>query len=111
MSLSLAAAFCVGLLPANATKPPSGANPVVMSATRHRTLPPRGMLMRVVRQRYGTPLKKYPPVGGYSPVRPPITRWDYDDFSVFFEHHIVIDTVVPHHPPPIYHVNQLEKGA
>lgn len=67
--------------------------------------------MRTVTQRYGMPLKKYAPVGGSSPVRPPITRWDYKGFSVFFEHRIVIDTVVPNRPPPIYHVNQLEKGA
>lgn len=110
MSLSLATAFCIVALPANATRPPSNAHPVASRGT-HRSLPQRGMRMREVTRRYGMPLKKYPPVGGYSALRPPITRWDYGGFSVFFEHNLVIDTVVPHQPPPVYHVNKLEKGA
>lgn len=51
--------------------------------------PARGMSMRAVEQRFGTPASRHPTVG-----QPPITRWDYDGFSVFFEHDKVIHAVV-----------------
>ena len=59
--------------------------------------PQRGVTMAQVRQQFGTPVKEYPTVsvnGG--PHQPPITRWDYNDFSVFFEKNRVIHSVVPH---------------
>ena len=52
--------------------------------------PERGMHMAQVEQRFGTPITRHPAVG-----RPPITRWDYPQYSVFFEGRTVIDTVVP----------------
>jgi hypothetical protein len=60
--------------------------------------PRRGLTMTDVRQHYGSPVTEYPTVsvnGG--PYQPPITRWDYDKYSVFFEHDVVIRSVV-HHP-------------
>ncbi len=51
--------------------------------------PTRGMSMDQVRQRFGDPIKAHPWVGD-----PPITRWDYDKFSVFFEYQTVLDTVI-----------------
>lgn len=60
--------------------------------------PRRGLTMTDVRQHYGSPVTEYPTVsvnGG--PYQPPITRWDYDQYSVFFEHDVVIRSVV-HHP-------------
>ena len=50
--------------------------------------PPRGMLMKTVESRYGAPLTREAPVG-----KPPITRWDYADYSVFFEYQHVIHAV------------------
>ncbi len=50
--------------------------------------PTRGMSMRHVLQRYGQPLRRRGPVG-----RPPITRWDYPAFSVYFEGRYVIHAV------------------
>ncbi len=73
-------------------------------------LPHRGMSMAAVRRDYGTPSKRYPTVGGHAPRRPPITRWDYPGFSVFFERSTVIDAVVPGHPPKLYHSKQLRSG-
>src|SRR5262249_54393802 len=50
-----------------------------------------------------------PPRAGAAPPRPPpITRWDYAGFSVFFEHQHVVDAVVPGRPPQIYHAEQLK---
>ncbi len=38
---------------------------------------------------FGAPVNRHPTVGA-----PPITRWDYNGFSVFFEKDRVIDSVV-----------------
>ena len=51
--------------------------------------PKRAMKMDQVRRQFGEPLKEHPWVGN-----PPITRWDYENFSVFFENDLVLDTVV-----------------
>ena len=50
--------------------------------------PARGMAMSAVEQRFGTPVSKHAAVG-----KPPITRWDYQGFSVFFEYDKVIHSV------------------
>ena len=52
-------------------------------------LPSRGMTMREVERKYGTPVEKKPAVG-----KPPISRWVYPDYTVYFEHQYVIDAVV-----------------
>ncbi len=61
------------------------------NAAREVPRPTRGMTMTQVESRFGTALEKHPAVG-----QPPITRWDYDNFSVFFEHQYVLDAVVHH---------------
>ena len=53
--------------------------------------PTRGMTMNQVKQRYGNPDVEHPWVG-----HPPITRWDYSNYSVFFEHQYVLTSVVHH---------------
>ncbi|MCI0749940.1 MAG: hypothetical protein L0Y32_05305 [Nevskiales bacterium] len=63
-------------------------------------LPQRGTLMGDVEKQYGEPRTRYPAVGGETPEHPPITRWDYEDFIVFFEHDRVVDSVVPGAPRP-----------
>jgi len=51
--------------------------------------PRRGELMATVETRFGRPDAVMGPVG-----EPPISRWDYPGFSVFFEYDTVINTVV-----------------
>jgi hypothetical protein len=51
--------------------------------------PKRGVTMSQVEAKFGAPVTKHDAVG-----RPPITRWDYAGFAVFFEHDRVIDSVV-----------------
>ncbi len=51
--------------------------------------PTRGLTMKQVRQRFGEPVKELPWVGD-----PPITRWVYDRFTVYFEGRHVINSVV-----------------
>jgi hypothetical protein len=50
--------------------------------------PTRGMSMRSVEERFGAPENRAPAVG-----QPPITRWDYPGFSVYFENERVLHTV------------------
>ncbi len=51
--------------------------------------PRRGTTMRVVRAKFGAPQRRFPAVG-----KPPITRWDYPAFSVYFEYNRVVHSVV-----------------
>jgi hypothetical protein len=50
--------------------------------------PSRGMSMTSVEQRFGAPAARHNAVG-----QPPISRWDYPGFSVFFEREYVIHAV------------------
>jgi hypothetical protein len=50
--------------------------------------PARGMSMDKVEAAYGAPTSRASPVG-----QPPITRWEYPGFTVYFEHQYVIHTV------------------
>lgn len=70
--------------------------------------PVKGSTMAAVERHYGAPVKKYPPVGGGHPHQPPITRWDYAGFTVFFEHDHVVDAVIPGQPPAIQHSDELQ---
>lgn len=53
------------------------------------TVPDRGVTMREVESRFGVPSQKLAAVGN-----PPITRWVYPDFEVYFEGNRVIHTVI-----------------
>ena len=50
--------------------------------------PGRGLTMAAVEAKFGAPQNRHATVGA-----PPITRWDYAGFSVFFENDRVIDAV------------------
>ena len=52
-------------------------------------LPANGMSQADVRARFGDPAKAYAPVG-----EPPITRWDYASWSVYFEYDKTISAVL-----------------
>lgn len=54
-----------------------------------RDLPENGLTREDVEQRFGTPNERRAAVGD-----PPITRWVYDDFSVYFEYDLVIESVL-----------------
>jgi len=51
--------------------------------------PARGMTMDQVSTKFGAPVSKTPAVGN-----PPISRWEYPGFVVYFEHEHVIHSVV-----------------
>ncbi len=57
--------------------------------------PQRGMTMDAVRAKFGNPVTEHPAVpSNEGPLHPPITRWDYDGYSVFFENSTVLHSVV-----------------
>jgi hypothetical protein len=56
--------------------------------------PSSGMSMESVEAKYGAPARRVPAVGGASTAQPPITRWEYPGFVVYFENNHVIHTVV-----------------
>ncbi len=66
------------------------------------SLPQHGMKMDEVERRYGSPTSKDPAVGN-----PPITRWNYPGFSVFFEHRTVLHAVQKNRPAEIYRKDEL----
>jgi hypothetical protein len=59
--------------------------------------PARGMTMSQVTTKFGAPVSKVPAIGN-----PPISRWEYPSFVVYFEHDHVIHSVVSGSaaPPP-----------
>lgn len=56
-------------------------------------LPQLGEAQRAVLERFGLADEEHPSIGN-----PPITRWDYREFSVYFEHKHVINSVRHHQP-------------
>jgi hypothetical protein len=51
--------------------------------------PNRGSTMTTVQGRFGEPTQRHATVGN-----PPITRWDYPQFSVYFENDRVLHSVL-----------------
>jgi len=60
-------------------------------------MPTRGMTMKHVRKVYGKPGKIHKSKGPIKPNWPRITRWEYSHYSVYFERHIVLHTIVHKH--------------
>jgi hypothetical protein len=85
--LCLSAAGLARSAPAHAALEVDDGKVAVMPSTTPQ--PARGALMKTVEKQFGAPAEKHPTVG-----KPPITRWDYPTFSVFFEGDRVIDSVV-----------------
>ncbi len=51
--------------------------------------PKRGSTMSAVQSRFGEPSTRHAAVG-----QPPITRWDYPQFAVYFENDRVLHAVI-----------------
>jgi hypothetical protein len=83
--LLLAAVLASGLAGAETIAVDSG---IAVKETDVAT-PARGMSMDQVAAKFGEPTTKVPAVG-----KPPISRWEYSGFIVYFEHEHVIHSVV-----------------
>lgn len=92
--VSSIAALALGL--GAAASGPASADTLLIERAQSESipLPARGMSMAQVEARFGAPSEKRAPVGGQQPQWPPITRWVYPQFSVYFENERVVDAVV-----------------
>jgi hypothetical protein len=63
--------------------------PAPQQETAPLKLPPRGSTMSSVEASFGSPIQREAAVG-----QPPITRWEYSGFVVYFEYEHVIHSVV-----------------
>jgi hypothetical protein len=88
LMFSATLATCFGLAPAGNLAADVLLIEEVRQAERME-VPSNGMKQSEVRDRFGTPSKTDPPVGD-----PPITRWDYEGWSVYFEYDLVLYTVL-----------------
>ncbi|MGA8278514.1 MAG: hypothetical protein WB784_09990 [Rhodanobacteraceae bacterium] len=57
-------------------------------------VPVRGMTMAQVERHYGAPLEKLPTAGGDTSKHPPIHRWRYAGYTVYFERNLVLHSVL-----------------
>jgi len=93
ISLSMAATP----LQAETLEMPASTSTTTQAAGYSVNLPGRGMNMTQVEEKFGPPLEKLPEVGD-----PPIIRWVYPNYTVYFEYQYVINSVlnVPSAPAP-----------
>ena len=85
-NLLLAAAFASGLAAAATIAVDNG----IAVKESDTATPTRGMTMNQVAAKFGAPTSKVPADG-----KPPISRWEYPGFIVYFEADHVIHSVVP----------------
>lgn len=67
--------------------------PISQQGNQAINMPVHGDTQSQVIQRFGEPNVRHPSVG-----QPPISRWDYPNFSVYFEQTTVISSVHIHTP-------------
>ena len=93
---TLAAAAVVLALGLLSAPSPVQADTLKMQVRReHRqSMPTRGMSMAQVEKRFGAPSEKLPTRGGGSRYQPPINRWVYPGYVVYFERSTVIHSVL-----------------
>lgn len=92
----VATTLAIGLLIAlGATATAQAESLVMRNAQRSEFMiaPTRGMSMAAVENRFGKPLEVLPTRGGDAPRHPPINRWRYAGFTVYFERNRVIHSV------------------
>ncbi|HEX7326050.1 MAG TPA: hypothetical protein VF292_11965 [Rhodanobacteraceae bacterium] len=90
----IAAAFAVATVYAAPLEARTETLSAKVHQEQHMNLPARGMLMSQVRQEYGAPLRVLPTRGGSSKFQPPIHRWEYAKYIVYFEYNHVIHSVL-----------------
>ncbi len=90
---AIALSVCLAAIPLSSTAFAGNSSSAAVPAH-----PTRGMTMKQVRQKFGSPRKMLAPTPptALGPLKPPIVRWIYPDFIVYFERDRVIHTVLTH---------------
>ena len=87
IALTILMMFPLSLTWATDTAPES--TPIIKDIAKPTmALPTAGMSMASVTQKFGAPKTKHAAIG-----KPPITQWDYEQFSVYFEHRHVVHSI------------------
>ena len=100
LSLLIIGVFCIPVLTVSGeksvnTKGTETLNvPVKAKSNQAVRHPKRGMSMKQVRKHYGEPKSVRKSKGKVKKLWPRITVWNYGQYSVYFERHIVLHTVV-----------------
>lgn len=96
MKRTLLAAAAVVLALGLSAPSPAQADTLKMQVRREQgqSMPTRGMSMAQVEKRFGAPTRKLPTRGGGSKYQPPINRWVYPGYVVYFERSTVIHSVL-----------------
>jgi len=68
---------------------PTQQGPVASEPMISVIVPGNGMSMDQVTQRFGEPTERVGSIGD-----PPITRWVYESYTVYFEHDLVLHSVI-----------------
>ena len=96
MKRTLLAAAGVAFALSLAAQSPAHADTLKMQVQREhgQSMPTRGMSMAQVERHFGAPGAKLPTRGGGSKYQPPINRWVYPGYVVYFERSTVIHAVL-----------------
>ena len=86
---SLAATGVAALAFANIASAQTPAQPATPNQSSRPTVPAPGATMDSVKAKFGAPTQEAPAVG-----KPPITRWEYPGYVVYFENDKVLHTVI-----------------
>ncbi len=89
ISLSMATTLQAETLEMPTESAAPAATPAPAASSYTVTLPGRGMTMTQVEEKFGPPLQKMPEVGD-----PPIIRWIYPNYTVYFEYQFVINSIM-----------------
>lgn len=90
---AIALSVCLAAIPLSATAFAGNTSKAAVPAH-----PTRGMTTEQVRKQFGAPQQMLAPSPrtAQGPLKPPIVRWVYPDFIVYFERNRVIHTVLTH---------------
>ena len=91
--LRLTTLLCLGILSTTTVQADVLRIPISQQGSASIKMPTHGDKQAQVIQQFGEPSKRHASVG-----QPPISRWDYPGFSVYFEQSTVINSVQIHQP-------------
>jgi len=96
---TVAAPAAATTAPASSTAPATASATIPVQASPGPSIPSRGMNMANVEHIFGAPQEKLPAIPDPgTKLHPPITRWVYPDYVVYFEYNYVVHTVLKQHP-------------
>ncbi len=91
--LRLTSLLCLGILSTTTVQADVLRIPISQQGSASIKMPTHGDKQAQVIQQFGEPSKRHASVG-----QPPISRWDYPGFSVYFEQSTVVNSVQIHQP-------------